>query len=154
MDRLTEIPPALSIKQPWIDLILRGEKTIEVREKWPFNYQGPILIHASKTIDWKTVELLGYDDVLTLPRGGIVAVTEILQVIEFTSESWLDTMPRHRVVHPPVRKPIYGAVLGRIVPLSQKISCSGDRKIFSLPSALQARIRNELITLGLFEVPS
>jgi len=149
MNRLTEIPPALSIKQPWVDLILRGEKTIEVRQ-WRINRRA-MLIHASKTIDWKTAELFGYHDVLSLPRGGLLAVAEILEVIEFTRESWLELMPRHRVVHPPVREPLYGAVLGEIVHLSRKIPCSGKTMLFPIPATIEIRTRHELVTLGLME---
>jgi ASCH domain len=39
---------ALSIKQPWANLIAAGEKTIETRT-WATNYRGPILIVSSKT---------------------------------------------------------------------------------------------------------
>jgi hypothetical protein len=151
MDKPTEIPHALSIRQPWIDLILRGEKTIEVRE-WRFNHRGPILLHASKTIDWKTVELFGYRNVLALPRGGLVALAEILEVFEFTRERWIELMSQHRVVHPPVREPVYGAVLGQIVPLSRMIPCNGARRLFAIPPLIKARTRREMINLGLMEL--
>lgn len=150
MDRLTEIPPALSIRQPWVDLILRGEKTIEVRE-WRVKRRGAVLIHAAGTIDWKTMELFGYDDVLGLPRGGLLAVAEILDVFEFTRESWLEMMPRHRVVHPPVREPTYGVLLGEIIPLSKRIPCRGQRMLFPIPHAIETRTRCELATLGLID---
>jgi len=39
---------ALSIKQPWANLIAAGEKTIETRT-WATDYRGPILIVSSKT---------------------------------------------------------------------------------------------------------
>lgn len=38
---------ALSVKQPWAELIARGEKTIEVRSK-PTKYRGPLLIVSCK----------------------------------------------------------------------------------------------------------
>jgi hypothetical protein len=38
---------ALSLRQPWPNLILSGKKTIETR-KWVTSYRGPILILASK----------------------------------------------------------------------------------------------------------
>ena len=38
---------ALSVKQPWAELIARGEKTIEVRD-WSSKHRGPLLIVASK----------------------------------------------------------------------------------------------------------
>lgn len=150
MDKLSTIPPALSIKQPWVELILRGEKTIEVRE-WRIEHRGPVFIHASRTIDWKTVELLDYSHVTNLPRGGLVAVAEILEVIEFTRETWLNLMPQHRVVHPPVREPIYGAVLGEIVRLRQTIRCSGKTLFFPVPSVIEERTRLELVSLGLLD---
>ena len=39
---------ALSIKQPWANMIANGEKTIETR-KWPTNYRGKLLIVSSKS---------------------------------------------------------------------------------------------------------
>jgi ASCH domain-containing protein len=41
---------ALSIKQPWANLIASGKKTIETR-LWPTDYRGPLLIVSSKTPD-------------------------------------------------------------------------------------------------------
>ncbi len=38
---------ALSIKQPWANLIASGEKTIETRT-WSTDYRGPLLIVSSK----------------------------------------------------------------------------------------------------------
>lgn len=45
---------ALSVKQPWAELIARGEKTIETRV-WCTAYRGPLLIVASRRPDvWAT----------------------------------------------------------------------------------------------------
>lgn len=41
---------ALSIKQPWANMIASGEKTIETR-RWPTDYRGPLLIVSSKMPD-------------------------------------------------------------------------------------------------------
>jgi hypothetical protein len=41
---------ALSLKQPWANLVASGEKTIETR-KWPADYRGPLLIVSSKSPD-------------------------------------------------------------------------------------------------------
>ena len=148
MDSFATPPPALSIKQPWVDLILRRVKTIEVRE-WPVVHRGPLLIHASGTIDWKSIELLGYDNALALPRGGLVAVTEILDVVEFTRRTWLDLMPDHRVVHPPVREPVFGAMLGQVIPFAARIPCRGRPMLFPVPTPAMTRVRTELAALGL-----
>lgn len=41
---------ALSLKEPWCDLIVQRRKTIETRT-WKTNYRGPLVLCASKTID-------------------------------------------------------------------------------------------------------
>lgn len=41
---------ALSVKQPWANLICAGTKTIETR-RWQTNIRGPLLICASKAVD-------------------------------------------------------------------------------------------------------
>lgn len=38
---------ALSLKQPWANMIASGEKTIETR-RWSTDYRGPLLIVSSK----------------------------------------------------------------------------------------------------------
>ena len=38
---------ALSVRQPWANMIAAGEKTIETRT-WATNYRGPLLIISSK----------------------------------------------------------------------------------------------------------
>src|ERR1700741_488756 len=45
--RMTTIK-ALSIKQPWANLVASGKKTVETR-LWPTDYRGPLLIVSSKT---------------------------------------------------------------------------------------------------------
>ncbi len=47
---------ALSIKQPWANMIASGEKTIETRT-WCTDYRGPLLIVSSKT---PRIEPAGY----------------------------------------------------------------------------------------------
>lgn len=47
---------ALSVKQPWANMIAAGEKTIETR-KWPTPYRGEILIVSSKM---PKIDLAGY----------------------------------------------------------------------------------------------
>ena len=41
---------ALSIQEPWISMIVRGEKTIETRTRRT-SYRGPLLLCSSKTVD-------------------------------------------------------------------------------------------------------
>ncbi len=39
---------AICIKEPWVSMIVSGQKTIETR-KWTTSYKGKLLICASKT---------------------------------------------------------------------------------------------------------
>ena len=48
---------AISIRQPWAWLIVNGVKNIENRSR-RCHYRGPVLIHATKTVDWDAVEFL------------------------------------------------------------------------------------------------
>lgn len=148
MDKLRELPPVLSIKQPWVDLILRKQKTIEVRE-WRPTYRGALLIHASNTLDWKTVELFGYDAAMTLSRGGIVAIATVVEILEFTNDTWTELRSKHCVVHPPVRQPIYGMVLGDVVSLKKRIPCRGQRFFFPVPKEKEMPVREQLSALHL-----
>jgi len=47
---------ALSIKQPWANMIAEGDKTIETRT-WPTKYRGELLVVSSKT---PNIEPAGY----------------------------------------------------------------------------------------------
>lgn len=63
---------ALSVKQPWAELIARGEKSIELRT-WRTNYRGQLAIVASCLRSPAHPHIDG-------ARGAIVAVTELVDV--------------------------------------------------------------------------
>lgn len=65
---------ALTICQPYAELIARGEKLIENRT-WPTAYRGPVAIHAGKSRSW-----MDDDDETRYPDmafGFIVATAEL-----------------------------------------------------------------------------
>ena len=87
---------ALSIRQPWAELIVAGLKDIENRT-WRTDYRGPVLIHAGtkiEPIDAALRELVkrisGFDlpDAANLPRGGIVGQAEIVDVVRSSPSRW------------------------------------------------------------------
>jgi hypothetical protein len=55
---------ALSIQQPWANMIASGDKSIETRT-WKTNHRGPLLIVSSKTPD-------------IAPAGYAIAVAELV----------------------------------------------------------------------------
>ena len=86
---------ALSIKQPWSELIVLGHKNIENR-KWHTSLRGPFLIHASKDFDFE-----GFNWVkakfpeLKLPekkddfrRGGLIGMSTIIDCVKTSTSPW------------------------------------------------------------------
>lgn len=51
---------ALTIRQPWAELILRGRKPYELRS-WRTKYRGPLVIHAAAKIDAWDARHFGLD---------------------------------------------------------------------------------------------
>ena len=85
---------ALSIWQPWAQLLATGVKHDETRS-WGTKYRGPILIHAAKRqMDYtsefielhrspfyKYFKVMGfgtYENILKLPYGAIIGMAELV----------------------------------------------------------------------------
>jgi hypothetical protein len=81
----------LSIRQPWASLIATGAKDVENRT-WPTRYRGPVLIHASQRADAVTSDEIerrfGVRLPPTLPVGGIVGLTEIIDCAKPHPSNW------------------------------------------------------------------
>lgn len=77
---------ALTVCQPYAELIARGVKPIENRT-WPTPYRGELLIHAGKSQDW-----LDPDDIATYPDmafGAVVAIVRMVACLRLDRpESW------------------------------------------------------------------
>jgi len=73
---------ALSIKQPWAELILQGKKRIEIR-KWNTHFRGEFLIHSSKNSDEKAMKEFGFSN---LPCGFILGKAKLVDVKTYENE--------------------------------------------------------------------
>jgi len=73
---------ALSLKQPFAELILQGRKTIELR-KWNTKFRGEFLIHASKKPDEKAMKEFGFGN---LPCGFIVGKATLTDVKKYENK--------------------------------------------------------------------
>jgi hypothetical protein len=87
--------PAISIRQPWAELILRGVKTIEIRD-WERDYRGDLYLHTGKVADGYRIFEFGMPDVF---RGGYIGIIELVTILPFTSESWKAWQPKHLSDH-------------------------------------------------------
>ena len=73
---------ALSMRQPWAELILRRRKVFEIRT-WHIFHPGLLLIHASKTFVSGPASDLGIDkDEVT--QGAFVGVAKVADIRPFT----------------------------------------------------------------------
>ncbi len=82
----------LSLKQPYAELVVSGEKTIELR-KWNTKFRGNFLIHASLTPDKKAMKKFGFSD---LPLGKIVGRTRLVDVKKYSSsEEFVKDAKKH-----------------------------------------------------------
>jgi hypothetical protein len=77
---------ALSVRQPWAELILSGRKTIETRT-WRTSHRGLIAVHAGWIVDEDICAGYGFEPG-TLACGGLIGAVEVVDVFEFTPETW------------------------------------------------------------------
>jgi predicted transcriptional regulator len=82
---------ALSVRQPWAQLVVSGLKTVEVRS-WTTNYRGRLLIHSSKSPDEFTARQFRLGE---LPKGAIVGMVTLVDVRPLTAESWRALESKH-----------------------------------------------------------
>jgi hypothetical protein len=75
---------ALSIRQPWAELILLGRKRYELRSR-KTNYRGPILVHAAQRIEKLAASQAGLA-IDSLVRGAIIGQVDIVDCEPFTPE--------------------------------------------------------------------
>ena len=78
---------ALSIRQPWAWLIVNGHKDVENRA-WHSRHKGPLLIHASKTMDKEALNdllrgklpFIANRQKIELWQGGIVGIVDLWMI--------------------------------------------------------------------------
>jgi hypothetical protein len=117
----------LSIRQPWAWLIVHGHKDIENRT-WDTTYRGPLLIHASKTLDQDGITWTRkHFPEIALPEsfdaGGIVGVAYMAGTVQESSSPWF--------IGP------YGLLMQRAKPLPF-LRMHGRLGIFNAPPLAQA----------------
>jgi hypothetical protein len=67
---------ALSVRQPWANLICAGQKTVEVRS-WQTDYRGTLVICASARVDAQAALI---HDIDILPLGSTVCLVELVDI--------------------------------------------------------------------------
>ncbi len=115
---------ALSLKQPFAELILQGRKKIELR-KWNTKFRGEFLIHASKKPDEKSMKKFGFD---SLPLGCIVGKATLKDVkIYKDNEEFKNDKNLHLASE---EWGSYGFILSNIQRIKQ-IPCKGSLRFWN-----------------------
>ena len=121
---------ALSIRQPWAELILQGRKTIELRT-WPTSYRGRIAIHASQTV--REEACIAYSlDPARVVRGALVGTVELVDVLPLDEAAWEALRDQHLSLSD-FPGPMYGWRLEAPQRLPQPIPMRGRMSLFNVP---------------------
>lgn len=109
---------ALSIRQPWAEMILRHGKDIENRT-WPPNFRGRLLVHASKgmsKVEYHTalmwaaerglIKAHEFPKMEELQRGGIVGMVNVVGFAQQSPSQWFQG-PYGWVLCKPIALPFF-----------------------------------------------
>lgn len=149
---------AISLTQPWAELVARGAKKIETRS-WSTTYRGPLAIQAAKgwTLDDKRLlavfpfnEALGKPPIFTtktMPLGAVVALVDLVDVKPMTPEFLASVGEPERSFggYSPER---FGWILERPRRLATPIPVRGMLGVFELPGPVAAAVREQLAVRG------
>ena len=133
-----EILFALSIRQPWLDMILRGVKSMELRN-WEMPRRGLIALHSPWMIDFGAAYFYGYEEPWKLPRGRIVATAEVADVRELDEFSWRQSLRLHRQPVP-MMSGGFGITLKNVRSLPKPIPYRGRQMLFPLDEQVTKRV--------------
>ena len=73
---------ALSLKQPFAELVVSKKKSIEIR-KWNTKFRGEFYIHASLGVDEEAMKRFGFS---SLPKGAIVGKATLVDVKKYEND--------------------------------------------------------------------
>lgn len=137
----------LSVRQPWAHLIVSGQKDCENRT-WQTDYRGPLLIHASRTVE--PFNVFPYEPIHLPPRcewvlGGLIGRVEIVAC----SHAGADDMPTN-VWHEPG---MWGWYFQDALQFAEPIPYRGSPKLFEVPDKVVAKqLPSDLQTQGWMRV--
>ena len=131
-----EAVSALSIRQPWAELILRGKKTIEVRS-WDTTYRGKLYLHTGKVPAYKALDL-GLQDLFL---GGYVGTIELASTVAFTPDLWEQWRELH-LSDGPFRQGLIAWMIRNPRRFKNAIPGPGALKIFQPDSDIAKMLRD------------
>jgi hypothetical protein len=124
---------ALSIRQPWIDAILSGAKTVEVRAR-PTRHRGPLYLHASRTFGSAEREQLdrlrGLGHALPDPDpdrlGAVIGQARLVDCRLMEPDDWTAALAEPR------QGRYWAWILSGAKPLRKPLPVKGQRTLFEV----------------------
>jgi hypothetical protein len=135
----------ISIRQPWLDLILKGAKSMELRsyipkEGWP-DY---LVLHAPRTIEFPEAYFFGYFNPWKLATGKLLGFARLAGITPIDEKNQLDFIEKHRQIYP-LEGQHFGLQLEDIKPLRKPIDYRGRLILFSLEQETEELIVKEFL---------
>ena len=128
---------AITISQPFADLIATGQKWVENRT-WPTPYRGPLAIHAGSGKQYlTTAELAGY------VTGAIVATCDLVACVELDSirantradchQLEVSGISREQLLAHEHAEGPWCWVLSEVRPVAEPVPIKGQQKLWDVP---------------------
>ena len=133
---------ALTLTQPWADLVASGHKRWETRS-WSTNYRGLVAIHAAKGFP-KYAQVFASEEMAfgrlapRIARGAIIAVARIVDVRP-TEEVALEIEGLERRLGD-YAWGRFAWQLADVVRLDEPIGCKGMLGLWAVPDAIARRL--------------
>lgn len=130
---------ALTICNPYPELILLGEKPIENRD-WQVSYRGDLFIHAGRSNIWMTPDALQRFPNLTY--GALVGVCTLVACLDLYAATWPDPYS-HLKNHEHANGP-WCWILENIRRFNTPIPCRGSLGLWNVSPRHRASVREQL----------
>lgn len=137
----------LSISQPFADLIISGEKTIELR-KWNTNFRGEFLIHAPIKIRIEDCKRLKITKKLV--TGVIIGKAELYDVKKYNSSKEVKKDQKFHLASKNFQDKTFGFKIKNVKPLRIPIPWKGQLGFFDVELS-KARIKNKDIVTDIVD---
>lgn len=127
--------PALSVRQPWAELIISGKKSIEIRS-WPTRYRGRLWLHTGRNSD--TALELSYR-LTNLFHGGYIGSVILDEIIPFDEVIWKQLKSRHLDAGD-YQPGLYAWLLSNPRRFDKPISGPGSTLLFQVSAELERKL--------------
>ena len=126
---------ALSIRQPWAELIIQGRKTIELRT-WETDYRGPLWLHTGKATDLDLDRSFGVADP---PHGAFVGRITLVDISPIDAQRW-DRWRGQHLDSGRYQPGLFAWHVSSAERLRQPVPAPGRLKLFKVDQAMARRL--------------